>query len=259
MIKGDVIKVFRALGTALVLSAVSISCSDPFAPQTAPSSAPFAVNYTVRAAAVANGNISPSGAVTVSAGSGQAFTITPDASFQVADVQVDGASVGAVTSFTFTNVVANHTITATFSPSPLSGLFSGTMTLGTVSGGECVGASLSTRGGSTELSTLSINFVNTTDIRVSTRSISTGLQCSYTGNASAGFFSAAGSCGGEQLFQCVNGAGRFLAPINSTITGNVTGNNTIAGNVATTYSVFDPEHKPIGALVVQQQFTAVRQ
>ena len=42
------------------------------------------------------------------------FTITPDTGYHVADVLVDGASVGAVTSYPFTNVTANHTIAASF-------------------------------------------------------------------------------------------------------------------------------------------------
>lgn len=41
-------------------------------------------------------------------------TITPDPCYNIADVLVDGSSVGAVTSYTFNNVTANYTITATF-------------------------------------------------------------------------------------------------------------------------------------------------
>jgi hypothetical protein len=77
--------------------------------------ASFAIDtYTITATAGANGSISPSGAVSVSAGANQSFTITPDPSYHVADVLVDGVSVGAVTSYTFTNVQANHTISASF-------------------------------------------------------------------------------------------------------------------------------------------------
>ena len=54
------------------------------------------------------------GAVGVDYGANQSFTITPDASYHVADVLVDGVSVGAVASYTFTNVTANHTIAASF-------------------------------------------------------------------------------------------------------------------------------------------------
>ena len=52
--------------------------------------------------------------MSVDYGANQSFTITPDAGYHVADVLVDGSSVGAVTSYTFTNVTANHTIAASF-------------------------------------------------------------------------------------------------------------------------------------------------
>ena len=71
--------------------------------------------YTVTATAGSNGSISPSGAVLVNHGANQTFTITPNGGYFIADVLVDGASVGAVTSYTFSNVTANHTISATFS------------------------------------------------------------------------------------------------------------------------------------------------
>ncbi len=73
-----------------------------------------ATSYTITASAGANGTLSPSGAVGVGCGANQSFTITPGACYHVADVLVDGASVGAVTSYAFTNVQANHTISATF-------------------------------------------------------------------------------------------------------------------------------------------------
>jgi hypothetical protein len=47
-------------------------------------------------------------------GGGRAFTITPDVGYHIVDVLVDGSSVGAVPTYTFTNVTANHTISATF-------------------------------------------------------------------------------------------------------------------------------------------------
>src|SRR6185369_4898492 len=77
--------------------------------------ASFAIDtYTITASAGTNGSISPSGAVSVNYGADQAFTITPDAHYHVADVLVDGSSVGAVGSYTFTAVAANHTIAASF-------------------------------------------------------------------------------------------------------------------------------------------------
>jgi len=70
--------------------------------------------YTITASAGANGSISPSGNVTVNQGQSKTFTITPNTGYHVNVVTVDGSSVGAVTSYTFNNVTANHTINATF-------------------------------------------------------------------------------------------------------------------------------------------------
>ncbi len=42
------------------------------------------------------------------------FTITPDSGFSISQVLVDGVDQGAVSTYTFTNVVTAHTISATF-------------------------------------------------------------------------------------------------------------------------------------------------
>jgi len=68
----------------------------------------------ITASAGANGSISPSGEVIVNYGANQSFSITPNLHYHVADVLVDGVSVGAVTSYNFTNVTATHTIAASF-------------------------------------------------------------------------------------------------------------------------------------------------
>ena len=47
-------------------------------------------------------------------GSDRTITVTPATGYHVADVVVDGVSVGAVNGYTFTNVTADHTIAATF-------------------------------------------------------------------------------------------------------------------------------------------------
>ena len=52
--------------------------------------------------------------MSLNSGGSQTFTVTPDAGHHVLDVVVDGSSVGAVTSYTFTNVTTNHTIAASF-------------------------------------------------------------------------------------------------------------------------------------------------
>ena len=70
--------------------------------------------WTITASAGTGGSISPSGAVSVSEGGSQAFTIAANSGYTIASVLVDGASVGAVSSYTFSNVTANHTISASF-------------------------------------------------------------------------------------------------------------------------------------------------
>ncbi len=75
--------------------------------------------YTITATAGTGGSITPSGAVTVNHGASQTFAIAPATGYEVEEVKVDGASVGAVTSYTFTSVQANHTIAATFKALPV--------------------------------------------------------------------------------------------------------------------------------------------
>ena len=70
--------------------------------------------YTITASAGSHGSIDPSGDVVVNSYDSQSFSISPAIGFHVADVLVNGGSVGAVTSYTFTNVTANHTISASF-------------------------------------------------------------------------------------------------------------------------------------------------
>jgi len=69
---------------------------------------------TITAGAGPGGSVSPSGAVTVNYGADQAFTITPDVGYHIADVLIDGSSVGVLISYTFTKVTANHTVVVTF-------------------------------------------------------------------------------------------------------------------------------------------------
>ena len=71
-------------------------------------------NYTITASAGANGSISPSGDTTVAQGANQTYTITANSGYHIKDVKVNGSSVGAVATYTFTNVTANATITVEF-------------------------------------------------------------------------------------------------------------------------------------------------
>ena len=70
--------------------------------------------YTITASAGQGGSISPNGSVSVAKGADQKFTITPSEGYEIADVQVDGQSVGKKTEYTFENVTKAHTIAVTF-------------------------------------------------------------------------------------------------------------------------------------------------
>lgn len=70
--------------------------------------------FTITASAGTGGSISPSGDTSVEYGNDQSYTITPDTGYYVLDVQVNGSSVGPVTSYDFTNITSDATISASF-------------------------------------------------------------------------------------------------------------------------------------------------
>lgn len=75
--------------------------------------AEFTVNASVEGE---GGTITPSGETKVTEGENVEFKITPDKTHKVADVLVNGESVGAVTSYTLKDVKKDATIVAKFAP-----------------------------------------------------------------------------------------------------------------------------------------------
>ena len=82
--------------------------------------ATFLPLHHIQATAGPNGNISPVGNVLVDNGTDRNFTVGGNLGFKVSNVQVDGVSLGPVTSYNFTNVTSDHTISATFETAPLA-------------------------------------------------------------------------------------------------------------------------------------------
>lgn len=70
--------------------------------------------YTITASAGTGGTITPSGSCSIREWLDKTFTITPDSGYEIADVLVDGKSVGARSSYTFEDVRSNHTISVSF-------------------------------------------------------------------------------------------------------------------------------------------------
>ena len=132
--------------------------------------------WIVTASAGAGGTISPAGAVGVAQGASQAFTIAANSGFQVAGVTVDGASVGAVTSYTFTNVTAAHTIAASFSALPTTF----TITASAGAGGTITpSGAVAVNAGASQAFTIAAN-AGFTILAVTVDGASVGAVTSYT-------------------------------------------------------------------------------
>ncbi len=120
-IDGTVVSVTATATTGHTFSGWSGACAGTANPCTftvsgdATLTAAFAPpSFTITASAGSGGSISPAGSTPVVQGGSQTFTITPATGRHIDDVRVDGVSVGAVTSYTFSNVTAPHTIAASF-------------------------------------------------------------------------------------------------------------------------------------------------
>ena len=139
-----------------------------------------APGFTITASAGAGGIISPSGAVSVSANGNQSFLIVGNVGFAIADVLVDGVSVGVVGNYTFTNVTANHTIAASFAD-----VFAPSVAVTGPNGGESVLV-----GASTNLTwTASDNVgVSTVDLELSRNGVAGPFTAIATGVANTGTY-----------------------------------------------------------------------
>jgi uncharacterized protein YkwD len=74
--------------------------------------------YTIIATAGLHGRIQPSGSVKVQSGANQTFQITPDKSYSILEVKIDGVLIGKVATYTFDSVTKNHYIDAYFEEAP---------------------------------------------------------------------------------------------------------------------------------------------
>jgi len=70
--------------------------------------------YSATASADTGGSIDPSGDFSVKENRSITFTVTPDPGYIIADVLVNGVSVGAVSEYTIDEVGEDHTVTAVF-------------------------------------------------------------------------------------------------------------------------------------------------
>jgi hypothetical protein len=70
--------------------------------------------YTITATAGTGGDINPTGSMAVGAGTDLSFSINANSGYQIADIKVDNSSIGVRSTYKFSNITSNHTISATF-------------------------------------------------------------------------------------------------------------------------------------------------
>jgi hypothetical protein len=132
--------------------------------------------FTITATAGYGGSISPTGEVVVAEGGSQTFTMQADTDYRLTNVTVDNVSQGAITSYTFENVDADHTIDATFEVIPPDEYLITTTAQG--NGSISPSSVYVTEGNSQTFSFIPAECYELTDVRVDGSSV--GTSPSYT-------------------------------------------------------------------------------
>ena len=122
--------------------------------------------FNITASAGAGGSVSPSGTSTVSYGDNKTFSFTPNQGYKVKSVVVDGVNKGELTTYTFSNVKAAHSISVTFEPSGRVDIGNPTVTDsngGSVNGGSSNG---SIKSGYGIFATVPVSYSDVSDLQV---------------------------------------------------------------------------------------------
>jgi len=122
----------------LLVDGISVDSASSYTFTNVASNHTIAVSYsalplpfdTIFAYSDNNGSISPLDTIIVANGSDTTFTFTPNAGYHLASVLVDGMPVDSLSTYTFHNISASHTISVSFMSGTIS---SPTITFGTVS------------------------------------------------------------------------------------------------------------------------------
>ena len=86
---------------------------------------PFAVKAVVAARTGAHGTIAPGGDTTYDGGETPEYVISPDVGYHIADVLVDGISIGVTNRYVFAPLATSHTISADFAVTPYAITYTG--------------------------------------------------------------------------------------------------------------------------------------
>ena len=122
--------------------------------------------FNITVSAGAGGSVSPNGTSTVSYGDNKTFSFTPNQGYKVKSVVVDGVNKGELTTYTFNNVKAAHSISVTFEPSGRLDIGNPTVTDsngGSVNGGSSNG---SIKSGYGIFATVPVSYSDVSDLQV---------------------------------------------------------------------------------------------
>ncbi|HCT29418.1 MAG TPA: hypothetical protein DIW31_01485, partial [Bacteroidales bacterium] len=90
--------------------------------------------YLISTTIIGSGTISPSGNAMINCGGSATYTFTPSNGYYISNVTVDGTSVGAVNSYTISNVKEDHLIVVTFALSPVLTISTSSLVFDQISG-----------------------------------------------------------------------------------------------------------------------------
>jgi hypothetical protein len=179
--------------------------------------------YTLVASAGAHGGISPDGTTTAYAGDDVTYTITPDPTYAVSALLVDGASVTPATSYTFTNVADGHTIAASFALAQDNTVaaIGDTLCLTPVRTCLSVPVNITRSGGITDLRLFHVNFTLSPELKLCGNTGNSVLEGTYLSSANPS----------TTFFVLDNGGGSYTA--DGTINGLPCGQDAASGTLFT--------------------------
>ena len=88
------------------------------APGTQPTPEPQPETYIITSYAGEGGTVTPDGDTRVRAGDSQKYVMTPNPGYRVQSVRMDGMEIGALSEYTFKNVIRDHSIIVSFERLP---------------------------------------------------------------------------------------------------------------------------------------------
>lgn len=105
---------FGKRANPVLMSAIALLFFSPLVSSLAFAESGMPAAYSLTASSNGQGRIFPSGAITVREGESASFVFNAETDCHIADIIVDGTSVGPIHALSFENITASHTVQAVF-------------------------------------------------------------------------------------------------------------------------------------------------